>query len=87
MNAFDMSHYGLKTRDVVDITSHFEGTKRLSKQWIVVPYEIPSKNLAAYFPEANELVPLESTADISNTPTSKWIEVTLSNPVDPSEEE
>ena len=87
MNAFDMSHYGLKTRDVVDITSHFEGTKRLSKQWIVVPYEIPSKNLAAYFPEANELVPLESTADISNTPTSKWIEVTLSNPVDLSEEE
>ena len=72
---------------VVDITSHFEGTKRLSKQWIVVPYEIPRKNLAAYFPEANELVPLESTADISNTPTSKWIEVTLSNPVDPSEEE
>ena len=87
MNAFDMSHYGLKTRDVVDITSHFEGTKRLSKQWIVVPYEIPRKNLAAYFPEENELVPLESTANISNTPTSKWIEVTLTNPVDSSEEE
>ena len=87
MNALDMSEYGLKTRDVVDITSHFQGTNRHSNQWIVVPYEIPRRNLAAYFPEANELVPLESTANISNTPTSKWIEVTLSNPVDSSEEE
>ena len=87
MNALDMSEYGLKTRDVIDITSHFQGTNRHSKQWIVVPYEIPRRNLAAYFPEANELVPLESTANISNTPTSKWIEVTLSNPVDSSEEE
>ena len=87
MNALDMSEYGLKTRDVVDITSHFQGTKRHSKQWIVVPYEIPRRNLAAYFPEANELVPLESTAHISNTPTSKWIDVTLTNPVDSSEEE
>ena len=87
MNALDMSEYGLKTRDVVDITSHFQGTNRHSKQWVVVPYEIPRRNLAAYFPEANELVPLESTANISNTPTSKWIEVTLSNPVDSSEEE
>jgi len=87
MNALDMTEYGLKTRDIVDITSHFQGTRRHSKQWIVVPYEIPRRNLAAYFPEANELVPLESTADISNTPTSKWIEVTLNNPVDTSEEE
>ena len=87
MNALDMSEYGIKTRDIVDITSHFQGTKRHSKQWIVVPYEIPRRNLAAYFPEANELVPLESTANISNTPTSKWIEVTLTKPGQSSEEE
>jgi len=87
MNALDMSEYGMKSRDIVDITSHFHGTQRHSRQWIVVPYEIPRRNLAAYFPEANELVPLESTAHISNTPTSKWIEVSLSNPFDSSEEE
>ena len=87
MNALDMSEYGLKTRDVVNITSHFEGSTRKSKQWNVVPYEIPRRNLAAYFPEANELVPLESTAHISNTPTSKWIEVTISKSVESSEEE
>ena len=78
MNALDMSERGLKTRDIVDLTSHFKGTERTSSNWIVVPYEIPQGNLAAYFPEANELVPLESTADVSNTPTSKWIEVSLS---------
>ena len=78
MNALDMSERGLKTRDIVNMTSHFKGTERTSSNWIVVPYEIPQGNLAAYFPEANELVPLESTADVSNTPTSKWIEVSLS---------
>ena len=87
MNALDMSEHGLKTRDVVNITSHYEEQKLHSKHWILVPYEIPRGNLAAYFPEANELVPLESTADISNTPTSKWIEVTLSTSVDGTEEE
>ena len=44
---------------------------------IGVPYDIPRGNIATYFPEANELVPIESTADISNTPTSKWVVVTV----------
>ena len=78
MNALDMSERNLKTRDIIHMKSHFNGTIRESNDWIVVSYEIPRGNLAAYFPEANELVPLESTAHISNTPTSKWIEVSLS---------
>ena len=87
MNAIDMSEMGLKTRDSVDITSYYQNTKRHSKYWIVVPYEIPQGNLAAYFPEANELVPLDSTASISNTPTSKWIEVSLSTSAEYMSEE
>ncbi len=88
MNALDMSERGIKTRDVVNMTSHFNATERFSSNWIVVPYEIPRGNLAAYFPEANELVPLDSTADISNTPTSKWIEVSISpSPLMITEEE
>ena len=86
MNAIDMSEMGLKTRDSVDITSYYQNTKRHSKYWIVVPYEIPQGNLA-YFPEANELVPLDSTASISNTPTSKWIEVSLSTSAEYMSEE
>ena len=53
----------------------------------LVPYDIPQGNLAAYFPEANCLVPLHSTADVSNTPTSKWIVCTLSADGSPLTEE
>ena len=87
MNPDDMLELQLKTRDYVDITSHFNGSLRISKQWIVIPYKIPKRNIATYFPEANELVPLESTADISNTPTSKWIICTLSGQNPEHEEE
>ena len=78
MNADDMVKRGWKSRQSVSITSHFNGEKRHAEDWLLVPYDIPSGNLAAYFPEANSLVPLHSTADVSNTPTSKWIVCTLS---------
>ena len=78
MNADDMVKRGWKSRQSVTITSHFNGEKRHAEDWLLVPYDIPSGNLAAYFPEANSLVPLHSTADVSNTPTSKWIVCTLS---------
>ena len=78
MNAQDMVERGWKTRQQVNITRHFQGEERYARDWLVVPYEIPRGNLAAYFPEANCLVPLDSTADFSNTPTSKWIVCTLS---------
>ena len=77
MNAEDMVERGWKARTTVNITSHFEGEERHSHAWLLVPYKIPRGNLAAYFPEANELVPLRSTAAISNTPTSKWVVVSL----------
>lgn len=87
MNPDDMLELKLKTRDVVDITSHHNNSVIESKHWIVIPYKIPKRNVAAYFPEANELVPLDSTADISNTPTSKWIICTISGQNSTSEEE
>ena len=87
MNAKDMVERGWKSRHRVNITSHFNDEVRHSNDWLVVPYEIPRKNLAAYFPEANSLVPLHSTAAISNTPTSKWIVCTLADPSISLEEE
>ena len=77
MNRHDMVELGISAMDEVDITSHWEDREIKSEHWKVVPYEIPKGNLCAYFPEANVLVPLESTAEGSNTPTSKWIEVSL----------
>ena len=77
MNATDMTNRGWKSRQVVDIVSHFDGIQRKSESWQVVAFDIPKGNIATYFPEANILVPLKSTADKSNTPTSKWIVCSL----------
>ena len=87
MNPDDMLELQIKTRDVVDVTSHYNGVTIRSNEWTVIPYKIPKRNIAAYFPEANELVPLESTADTSNTPTSKWIICTISGQNSADEEE
>lgn len=78
MNPDDMTELNLTKGQEIDITSHWGDRKIHSERWKVIPYEIPKGNLCSYFPEANVLVPLESTAQGSNTPTSKWIEVTIS---------
>ena len=88
MNANDMVDRGWKTRHIVDIVSHFNSEERRSDGWQVVAYDIPRGNIATYFPEANVLVPLDSTAHKSNTPTSKWIVCSLLEPgISSSEEE
>ena len=72
----------------MDIVSHFNSEERRSDGWQVVAYDIPRGNIATYFPEANVLVPLDSTAHKSNTPTSKWIICSLLEPgLSSSEEE
>jgi len=75
MNEKDMAKQGWKKKQQVTLVSHYDGTERIAKSWSLVPYDIPVGNVATYFPESNCLVPLDSTAEISNTPTSKWIEV------------
>mgnify|MGYP001167603727 FL=1 len=80
MNANDMIERGWKSRHIVDIVSHHNGADRRSDGWQVIAYDIPRGNIATYFPEANVLVPLDSTAAKSNTPTSKWIICSLLEP-------
>ena len=77
MNPEDMVHQGLNELDVVNLLSHFNEEKRLAERFLVVPYDIPQGNVATYFPEANVLVPLGLTADKSNTPVSKSVEVSV----------
>ena len=77
MNGEDMQDNGISQGTIVDITSHFNGKTRNSKSWRVVQYDIPRGNVASYFPEANSLIPLESVADGSNTPTSKSVCVSV----------
>ncbi len=77
LNPDDMAERGIRERQVVNITSHFEGQKRTLERMIAIPYNIPKGNTAAYYPEANVLVPVASVAYISNTPTSKYVVVTI----------
>ena len=77
MNEGDMHEAGLRERQPVDITSHFNGETRTAKQFIVLRYDIPRGNVATYFPEANVLVPVNHTADVSLTPASKSVVVTV----------
>jgi anaerobic selenocysteine-containing dehydrogenase len=77
MNEQDMNELKLKPRDVVDVTSHFKGKQRLARHFTVLPYNIPRRCCAMYFPEANVLVPIDSVAEKSNTPTSKYVIVSL----------
>ena len=77
MNPQDMKDRGLKAKDLIDITSHFKGEERRVEKFVAVPYDIPQGNVSAYFPEANPLIPIGSVAKISNTPTSKYVVVTV----------
>ncbi len=77
INRDDLAARGWKAGMRVDITSHFGDERRVARSFQLVPYAIPRRCLAAYFPEANVLVPVGSVAEHSNTPTSKSIHVTL----------
>ena len=77
MNPADMASRGIKAKDLIDITSHFNGEERRVEKFVAVPYDIPKGNVSAYFPEANPLVPIGSVAKVSNTPTSKYVVVTV----------
>ncbi|AUD01951.1 FdhF/YdeP family oxidoreductase [Spirosoma pollinicola] len=77
MNAQDMSERHIRERQLVNITSHFDGQRRKLEKFIAIPYNIPKGNTAAYYPEVNPLVPVASVAYISNTPTSKFVIITV----------
>jgi molybdopterin-dependent oxidoreductase alpha subunit len=77
MNQEDMDERQWKTSQEVDLFSEFNGVAREARKFLVVPYPIPRRNIATYFPEANPLVPIDSYAARSHTPTSKLVKVTI----------
>jgi anaerobic selenocysteine-containing dehydrogenase len=73
----DVAAAGLREGQLVDLTSHFRDETRTLRGFRVVPYDVPRRCAAAYFPEANGLVPVESHAERSHTPTYKSIEISI----------
>lgn len=77
MNAEDMAERSIAPEQPVDITSHFKGETRTARLFLAVPYDTPKGCAAAYYPEANVLVPLGARAKTSQTPISKSVVVTV----------
>ena len=73
MNEKDIARLGFKAGDIVDLYNYHDGVERVAHKFIIIAFNIPEKCTATYFPETNVLVPINSTADKSNTPTSKMI--------------
>ncbi|MEN4831115.1 FdhF/YdeP family oxidoreductase [Pantoea vagans] len=78
INPDDMADLGFTEGQNVDIETLWnDGITRRVSGFKLVPYNIPRGNLAAYYPETNPLVPLNSFGDDSGTPTSKSVPVKL----------
>jgi anaerobic selenocysteine-containing dehydrogenase len=77
-NPTDLTRLDLADGDVVDVVSEWtDGSERRARNFRIVAYPTAPGCCAAYFPEANVLVPLDSVAEGSRTPTSKAIVVRL----------
>jgi molybdopterin-dependent oxidoreductase alpha subunit len=78
MHPDDLAERGLKPGDWLDVVGHAaDGRTRIAPRFRAVAYDVPRGCAAAYFPEANVLVPVGSRAKGSNTPSSKMIPVTV----------
>ncbi len=77
MNESDIAQLGFQGGDRVDLYNFHGGRERVARNFIIIPFSIPVGCTATYFPETNVLVPIDSVADKSNTPTSKFIVLQL----------
>ncbi|MFD3840693.1 FdhF/YdeP family oxidoreductase [Streptomyces sp. NPDC058642] len=78
VNSADLADLDIPDGGLVDLVGVWsDGSERRADAFRVVAYPTPPGSAAAYYPETNVLVPLDSVADISNTPTSKSVIVRL----------
>lgn len=84
VNPDDITELGLADGMFVDIRGEYQdGVERMVRKFRVVSYPTARGCAATYYPEANVLVPLNHTAEGSNTPVSKAVIVRL----EPSEDQ
>ena len=73
LHADAITALGLQVDQYVDLVSEWDGSERRAPGFRVIAYDQPRGCAAAYYPETNPLVPLDSTAEPSNCPTSKSV--------------
>lgn len=75
-NEQDIQRLGYKAGDKVDLVTLWDdGRERRVSGFELVAYDIPVGQAAAYYPETNPLVPLDSYGDKTFTPTSKFVAI------------
>jgi formate dehydrogenase major subunit len=78
VNPQDLVLLGIHDGQLVDVHGEYDdGRERVLRKFRVVAYPTAQGCAAAYYPEANVLVPLDSVAELSNTPASKQVIVRL----------
>ncbi len=78
INPQDLADLNMADGELVEIeTLWTDGIERKVSGFKLVSYDIPRGNLAAYYPETNPLVPLNSFGDQTHTPTSKSVPVVI----------
>jgi anaerobic selenocysteine-containing dehydrogenase len=78
ISAADLAELGFDDGETVDLVSEWDdGVTRRAERFRLVEYDTPKGCVAAYYPETNPLVPLDSQAEESGTPTSKSVIVRL----------
>jgi molybdopterin-dependent oxidoreductase alpha subunit len=83
MHPADLAERGLAGGDRVDLASRGDdGRVRTAQGFRAVAYDVPRGAAAAYFPEANVLVPIGRVAEGSNTPASKLVPITVTRAAD-----
>ncbi|WP_072803059.1 FdhF/YdeP family oxidoreductase [Rhodococcoides yunnanense] len=75
----DIAALGYRNGEFVDLVTRWEDDDidRCAPNFRIVEYDTPRGCVAAYYPETNPLVPLDSTATESNCPTSKSVVITM----------
>ncbi|WP_313263103.1 FdhF/YdeP family oxidoreductase [Stutzerimonas kunmingensis] len=77
-NEADILRLGYTSGQKVDLLSLWsDGVERRVNDFALLAFDIPAGQAAAYYPETNPLVPLESIGIGSHTPTSKFIAIKL----------
>lgn len=71
MNEADLAANGIEHGDLIDLETALPGRERRLEKFTAVAYDIAPGSIAAYYPEANVLVPLDFIDPESGTPSYK----------------
>ncbi|ENM5922766.1 molybdopterin oxidoreductase subunit alpha [Vibrio mimicus] len=77
-NEEDIRRLGFEPGDRVNLVTLWDdGLERRVNGFELIAYDVPAGQAAAYYPETNPLVPLDSYGERTFTPTSKFVAIKL----------